>query len=175
MAPILSFTAHEIWQVIPQAGAESVFLTQWYDGLATLPEDSTQPLLTRAYWQQVMAVKTAVNKEIEEARNRKEVGSGLSAEVALHVSPELHQVLALLGDELRFVLITSSATLLPNNGEGQATDVSGLNVTVTPSTHTKCVRCWHYRADVGSHAEHPEICLRCVDNVTGQGEVRYFA
>ena len=175
MAPILSFTAHEIWQVIPKAGADSVFLTQWYDGLATLPEDSTQPLLTRAYWQQVMAVKTAVNKEIEEARNRKEVGSGLSAEVALHVSPELHQVLALLGDELRFVLITSSATLLPNNGEGQATDVSGLNVTVTPSTHTKCVRCWHYRADVGSHAEHPEICLRCVDNVTGQGEVRYFA
>ena len=175
MAPILSFTAHEIWQVIPKAGADSVFLTQWYDGLATLPEDSTQPLLTRAYWQQVMAVKTAVNKEIEEARNRKEVGSGLSAEVALHVSPELHQVLALLGDELRFVLITSSATLLPNNGAGQATDVSGLNVTVTPSTHTKCVRCWHYRADVGSHAEHPEICLRCVDNVTAQGEVRYFA
>jgi isoleucyl-tRNA synthetase len=175
IAPILSFTAHEIWQVIPKAGADSVFLTQWYDGLATLPEDSTQPLLTRAYWQQVMAVKTAVNKEIEEARNRKEVGSGLSAEVALYVSPELNQVLALLGDELRFVLITSSATLLPNNGEGQATEVSGLNVTVTPSTHTKCVRCWHYRADVGSHAEHPEICLRCVDNVTGQGEVRYFA
>ena len=175
IAPILSFTAHEIWQVIPKAGADSVFLTQWYDGLATLPEDSTQPLLTRAYWQQVMAVKTAVNKEIESARNRKEVGSGLSAEVALYVSPELHKVLALLGDELRFVLITSSATLLPQNGEGQATEVAGLNVKVTASTYTKCVRCWHYRADVGSHAEHPEICLRCVDNVTGQGEVRYFA
>ncbi|MBP9216708.1 MAG: isoleucine--tRNA ligase [Agitococcus sp.] len=175
IAPILSFTAHEIWQVIPKAGADSVFLTQWYDGLATLPEDSTQPLLTRAYWQQVMAVKTAVNKEIESARNRKEVGSGLSAEVALYVSPELHQVLALLGDELRFVLITSSATLLPNNGEGQATEVAGLNVKVTASTYTKCVRCWHYRADVGSNVAHPEICLRCVDNVTGQGEVRYFA
>jgi isoleucyl-tRNA synthetase len=175
IAPILSFTAHEIWQVIPKAGADSVFLTQWYDGLATLPEDSTQPLLTRAYWQQVMAVKTAVNKEIEEARNRKEVGSGLSAEVALYVSPELHKVLALLGDELRFVLITSSATLLPNNGEGQATEVAGLNVKVTASTYTKCVRCWHYRADVGSNAVHPEICLRCVDNVAGKGEVRYFA
>ena len=175
IAPILSFTAHEIWQVIPKAGADSVFLTQWYDGLATLPEDSTQPLLTRAYWQQVMAVKTAVNKEIESARNRKEVGSGLSAEVALYVSPELHKVLALLGDELRFVLITSSATLLPNNGEGQATEVAGLNVKVTASTYTKCVRCWHYRADVGSNVAHPEICLRCVDNVTGQGEVRYFA
>ncbi|MBK8325711.1 MAG: isoleucine--tRNA ligase [Moraxellaceae bacterium] len=175
IAPILSFTAHEIWQVIPKAGADSVFLTQWYDGLATLPEDSTQPLLTRAYWQQVMAVKTAVNKEIESARNRKEVGSGLSAEVALYVSPELHKVLALLGDELRFVLITSSATLLPNNGEGQATDVAGLKVQVNASTYVKCVRCWHYRADVGSHAEHPEICARCVDNVSGQGEVRYFA
>ncbi|HRH91564.1 MAG TPA: isoleucine--tRNA ligase, partial [Agitococcus sp.] len=174
-APILSFTAHEIWQEIPQAGAESVFLTEWYQGLATLPEDDSQPMLTRAYWQQVMAVKTAVNKEIEEARTRKEVGSGLSAEVTLYVAPELKARLALLSDELRFVLITSSATLSDQNGEGQATDVVGLNVKVTPSTYTKCVRCWHYRADVGSHADHPEICARCVENVAGQGEVRYFA
>lgn len=174
-APILSFTAHEIWQEIPQADAESVFLSEWYQGLATLPEDENQPLLTRAYWQQVMAVKTAVNKEIEEARTRKEVGSGLSAEVTLYVAPELKARLALLSDELRFVLITSSATLSDQNGEGQATDVVGLNVKVTPSTYTKCVRCWHYRADVGSHAEHPEICARCVENVAGQGEVRHFA
>ncbi|HMU86002.1 MAG TPA: isoleucine--tRNA ligase, partial [Agitococcus sp.] len=174
-APILSFTAHEIWQEIPQAGAESVFLTEWYQGLATLPEDENQPLLTRAYWQQVMAVKTAVNKEIEEARTRKEVGSGLSAEVTLYVTPELKARLALLADELRFVLITSSATLSDQNGEGQVTDVVGLNVKVTPSTYTKCVRCWHYRADVGSHAEHPEVCARCVENVAGQGEVRHFA
>ena len=174
-APILSFTAHEIWQEIPQAGAESVFLTEWYQGLATLPEDDSQPMLTRAYWQQIMAVKTAVNKEIEEARTRKEVGSGLSAEVTLYVAPELKARLALLSDELRFVLITSSATLSDQNGEGQATDVVGLNVKVTPSTYTKCVRCWHYRADVGSHADHPDICARCVENVAGQGEVRYFA
>ncbi|HNC86897.1 MAG TPA: isoleucine--tRNA ligase, partial [Agitococcus sp.] len=133
-APILSFTAHEIWQEIPQAGAESVFLTEWYQGLATLPEDDSQPMLTRAYWQQVMAVKTAVNKEIEEARTRKEVGSGLSAEVTLYVTPELKARLALLADELRFVLITSSATLSDQNGEGQVTDVVGLNVKVTPST-----------------------------------------
>mgnify|MGYP000331871627 FL=1 len=174
-APILSFTAHEIWQEIPQAGAESVFLTEWYQGLATLPEDDSQPMLTRAYWQQVMAVKTAVNKEIEEARTRKEVGSGLSAEVTLYVVPELKARLALLSDELRFVLITSSATLSDQNGEGQATDVVGLNVKVTPSTYNKCVRCWHYRADVGSHADHPEVCARCVENVAGQGEIRHFA
>ena len=174
-APILSFTAHEIWQEIPQAGAESVFLTEWYQGLATLPEDDSQPMLTRAYWQQVMAVKTAVNKEIEEARTRKEVGSGLSAEVTLYVTPELKARLALLADELRFVLITSSATLSDQNGEGQVTDVVGLNVKVTPSTYTKCVRCWHYRADVGSHADHPEVCARCVENVAGQGEIRHFA
>ena len=174
-APILSFTAHEIWQEIPQAGAESVFLTEWYQGLATLPEDDCQPMLTRVYWQQVMAVKTAVNKEIEEARTRKEVGSGLSAEVTLYVVPELKARLALLSDELRFVLITSSATLSDQNGEGQVTDVVGLNVKVTPSTYTKCVRCWHYRADVGSHAEHPEVCARCVENVAGQGEIRHFA
>ena len=76
---------------------------------------------------------------------------------------------------MRFVLITSAATLLDESSEGQATDVVGLRVKVAASTHTKCTRCWHYRADVGHHATHPDICLRCVDNVAGQGEVRYFA
>jgi len=175
VAPILSFTAHEIWQVLPKTTAESVFLTEWYDGLATLPENQGQSMLSRDYWQQVMAVKTAVNKEIEEARNRKEVGSGLSAEVTLYAAPELKTLLAELGDELRFVLITSAATLLDESSEGQATDVVGLRVKVTASTHTKCTRCWHYRVDVGHHATHPDICLRCVDNVAGHGEVRYFA
>jgi isoleucyl-tRNA synthetase len=174
-APILSFTAHEIWQVLPKTSAESVFLTEWYQGLATLPNDASKPQLSRDYWQQVMAVKTAVNKEIEEARNRKEVGSGLSAEVQLYVAPALKQTLSALGDELRFVLITSAVTLSDESNEGQATDVAGLRVKVIASPHTKCVRCWHYRADVGSHANHPEVCARCVDNVAGPGEVRYFA
>ena len=173
IAPILSFTAHEIWQALPGEHGESVFLADWYQGLAPLTGESG--VLSRDYWDQVMAVKVAVNKEIEEARNRKEVGSGLSAEVDLYVAPALKQQLAVLGDELRFVLITSAARLHDESEEGQGTDVAGLRVKITPSAYTKCVRCWHYRADVGSHPEHPEACARCVENVAGAGEQRLFA
>lgn len=173
-APILSFTAEEIWEVLPGEHGESVFTAEWYDGLVRLPED--QPLLTRSYWDEVLLVKSAVNKQIEEARNRKEVGSGLSAEVELFVAPALHELLSALGEELRFVLITSAARLRPFTDKGGvASDLDTLRVAVLASTDSKCARCWHYRADVGSHAEHPEICARCVENVTGLGEVRHYA
>ncbi|PRD37433.1 UNVERIFIED_CONTAM: ileS [Trichonephila clavipes] len=173
-APILSFTAEEIWEVLPGERAGSVFLAEWHTGLARLP--ATSPLLTRAYWDQVLLVKSAVNKQIEEARNRKEVGSGLSAEVELFVSDDLRALLAQLEDELRFVLITSAARLRPlADAGGVATDVDGLRVAVIASTDSKCARCWHYRADVGSDPAHPEICGRCVTNVAGAGEVRHHA
>jgi isoleucyl-tRNA synthetase len=176
MAPILSFTAEEIWAVLPGQRSESVFLETWYDKLAFLPENSSDITLTRAYWSDVAAVKTAVNKEIEEARNRKEVGAGLSAEVDLYVTPERKEALAAMGDELRFVLITSAVRLQPLSELGVLTEVEGLRVRVSPSGHQKCARCWHYRADVGSNPAHPEICVRCVDNLPdGKGEVRKFA
>jgi isoleucyl-tRNA synthetase len=175
MAPILSFTADEIWAVLPGRRSESVHLETWYAGLAELPE-SGDVTLTRAYWDEVMAVKSAVNKEIEEARNRKEVGSGLSAEVDLYVSPEHEKALSAMGDELRFVLITSAVRLQPFAEQGVVTPVEGLRVKVTPSVHAKCARCWHYRADVGANAAHADICVRCVDNLPGgPGEVRRFA
>jgi isoleucyl-tRNA synthetase len=173
-APILSFTAEEIWEALPGERESSVFLSEWYTGLARLP--GTEPMLTQAYWQQVLAMKSAVNKHIEAARNRKEVGSGLSADVALFANDELLPVLTALGDELRFVLITSSATVLPLSGDsGEASELDGLRVSVTPSTGIKCVRCWHYRDDIGTDAAHPEICARCVSNVCGQGEERRYA
>jgi isoleucyl-tRNA synthetase len=176
MAPILSFTAEEIWAVLPGARSESVLLETWYEGLAALPESSGDSTLTRAYWDEVMAVKTAVNKEIEEARNRKEVGAGLSAEVDLYVSPEREKTLAAMGDELRFVLITSAVRLQPFAEQGMVTELDGVRVKITPSAHAKCARCWHYRADVGANAAYPEICDRCVDNLPeGKGEVRRFA
>ncbi|MEL0029021.1 MAG: zinc finger domain-containing protein, partial [Perlucidibaca sp.] len=163
-----------IWEVLPGEHAESVFLTEWYTGLARLPE--TSPLLSRTYWDQVLAVKSAVNKQIEEARNRKEVGSGLSAEVELFVSDALGELLGQLEDELRFVLITSAARLRPlAEAGGVVTDVDGLRVAVIPSSYVKCARCWHYRADVGADPAHPDICARCVVNVTGAGEVRHHA
>ncbi|MBP8852686.1 MAG: isoleucine--tRNA ligase [Moraxellaceae bacterium] len=176
MAPVLSFTAEEIWAVLPGERSESIFLEGWYEGLVTLPEGSADITLTRAYWDEVLAVKSAVNKEIEEARNRKEVGAGLSAEVDLFVSPEREKMLAALGDELRFVLITSAVRLHPLTEQGVATELEGLRVQITASAHAKCARCWHYRADVGSNAAHPEICARCADNLPeGKGEVRHFA
>jgi len=173
-APILSFTAEEIWEALPGEHEGSVFLSEWYTGLARLP--GTEPMLTQAYWQQVLAMKSAVNKHIEAARNRKEIGSGLSADVALFANDELLPVLTALGDELRFVLITSSATVLPLSGDsGEASELDGLRVLVTPSAGIKCVRCWHYRDDIGTDAAHPEICARCVSNVCGQGEERRYA
>lgn len=176
MAPVLSFTAEEIWSVLPGERSASVFLESWYDGLAALPAASDDVTLTRAYWDEVALVKTAVNKEIEEARNRKEVGAGLSAEIDLYVSPERKKSLAAMGEELRFVLITSAVRLHPHAEQGVATGVDGLRVQVMPSPHAKCARCWHYRADVGSNPAHPDICVRCVENLPeGKGETRRFA
>jgi isoleucyl-tRNA synthetase len=176
MAPVLSFTAEEIWAVLPGERPESVFLETWYSKLDLLPENSSDITLTRSYWHDVAAVKTAVNKEMEEARNRKEIGAGLSAEVDLYVSPERQNNLAAMGDELRFVLITSAVRLQPLAEQGVLTEVEGLRVKISPSSYQKCARCWHYRADVGGNAAHPEICARCVDNLPeGKGEVRKFA
>ncbi|HET8707837.1 MAG TPA: zinc finger domain-containing protein, partial [Pseudomonadales bacterium] len=128
----------------------------------------------RAYWDSIIAVKTAVNKQIEEARNNKLIGANLEAEVDLFCSSELAGQINALGEELRFVLITSAARVQQGD-EGATTDVTGLKVKVSATQHPKCVRCWHHRADVGNHAEHPELCGRCVENVAGQGEPRLYA
>ncbi|MCH8544762.1 MAG: isoleucine--tRNA ligase [Alcanivorax sp.] len=175
MAPILSFTAEEIWQHLPGERDSSVFLVEWYDGLFRLPADST---MDAAFWQQVQQVKQAVNKAIEDARNEKVVRANLAADAVLYVDPALHAVLAAFGDELRFVTITSTATLRPLAEAPETLEpslLSGLKVAITASPHTKCGRCWHHREDVGSHAAHPEICGRCVDNIDGEGEVREYA
>ncbi|OGT73557.1 MAG: isoleucine--tRNA ligase [Gammaproteobacteria bacterium RIFCSPLOWO2_02_FULL_57_10] len=174
IAPILSFTAGEIWASIPGERAESVFLTQFSDGLALLPEAKD---MNDTFWDQVMAVKTAVNKELEKQRNEKLIGSALGAEVTLYCDSGLRSVLIRLEDELRFVLMVSQATILPlSDGVAAAeTEVQGLKLKITASANTKCVRCWHHRADVGTHAEHPELCARCVVNVDGKGEKRLYA
>lgn len=174
MSPILSYTAEEIWQAIPGERGESVFLETWYQKLSLMP-DSLQ--LNNHFWQVVLEVKTAVNKALEKQRIEGVIGSSLSAEVILYCEETLLQQLSLLGDELRFVLITSSAELQPINLAELAidTDVNGLRLSVKASAHTKCTRCWHYREDVGSHPEHPELCGRCVSNVDGSGESRQFA
>ncbi|WP_019099328.1 MULTISPECIES: isoleucine--tRNA ligase [Pseudomonas putida group] len=175
IAPILAFTADEIWQYLPGERNESVMLNGWYQGLSELPEGTE---LDRAYWARVMAVKASVNKELENQRTAKVIGGNLQAEVTLYADEGLSADLGKLGDELRFVLITSAASVVPfvqAPADAVATEVEGLKLKVVKSGHAKCGRCWHFRADVGSHPEHPEICSRCVDNLSGSGEVRHYA
>jgi isoleucyl-tRNA synthetase len=177
LAPILSFTAEEVWAAMPGQRGESVFLATWYE-FPSLGDDGGMDM---AYWAQVMEVRELVYKELERVRVAGGIGSGLEAEVDLWCGRELYELLARLGDELRFVLITSAARAHPVAEPPRDAVHFTLGskdemwVQVTPSSHTKCVRCWHLREDVGSHAEHPELCGRCVDNVAGQGEVRHFA
>lgn len=173
IAPILSFTAEEIWQLLPGKREESVFLSAWY----VMPQAAQKTQFSAAFWQQVLTVKAAVNKALEKQRNDGVIGASLSAEVTLYCEPDLYQTLSQLADELRFVLITSSANVRPIDEAKDTvdTDISGLKLGVKASAHEKCVRCWHHRADVGSHAEHAELCGRCVENVAGSGEKRVFA
>ncbi len=175
IAPVLSFTSEELWQHLPGERNDSVMLNTWYEGLAELPADQA---LGRAFWDTVMGVKEAVNKELENLRNAKAIRGNLEAEVTLFVEPALNDALSKLGDELRFVLITSQAALAPLEEapeEAVATEVPGLKLRILKSAETKCARCWHFRADVGSHAAHPDICGRCADNIEGAGEVRHHA
>lgn len=173
-APILSFTAEEIWQYLPGKRNESVFLNTWYLGLPKFPEKER---MNAAFWEEVRRVRDAVNKDIERLRNSGQLGSSLEAAVELYCEPELKAQLDTLGDELRFVLITSSAQVFAESSVSDSveTDIPGLKVKVVPVSFEKCERCWHRREDVGSHTEHPTLCGRCVDNVFGKGEVRYFA
>ncbi|WP_346841795.1 isoleucine--tRNA ligase [Metapseudomonas otitidis] len=175
IAPILAFTAEEIWQYLPGERNESVMLNTWYEGLARLPEGFA---LDAAYWTRVMAVKGAVNKELEALRSAKAIGGNLQAEVTLFGDDALQADLARLGNELRFVLITSTAEVRPAGEapeQAVATEVPGLKLRILKSEHAKCGRCWHHRADVGTHAAHPELCGRCVENIEGAGEVRHHA
>jgi len=175
LAPIISYTAEEIWQYLPGGRGESVFLQTWYQGLAELDADTP---LNREFWQQVMNVRTAVGKELEKYRNQGNIGASLTAEVTLYCDDALLAALSQIADELHFVLITSAASLQPlavAPDDAAATEVGGLKLKAQASGKSKCVRCWHQRADVGSHAEHPELCGRCVENVAGKGEVRRYA
>jgi isoleucyl-tRNA synthetase len=175
IAPILAFTADELWEYLPGQRNESVMLNTWYTGLSEMPAELE---LDRAFWERVMAVKTAVNKELENLRAAKAIGGNLQAEVTLYAEEALVADLAKLSNELRFVLITSTATvatLVSAPEDAVATDVPGLKLRVLKSTYSKCGRCWHHREDVGQHAVHPELCGRCIENIDGAGEERHYA
>lgn len=177
IAPILSFTAEEIWECLAQVGGaaereESVMLAEWYTGFPELAENE----FDSAFWAEILAAKTAVNGVLEKARGEKTIGASLSAEVELFASESIKAQLDKLGNELRFVLITSGVTVNAfDDNAGEATDLDGLRVAVKASEKEKCERCWHHSDDVGSDDKHATLCGRCVENVEGDGEVRHFA
>ena len=173
IAPIISFTAEEIWQNIPAQQSKSVLLETWYEGLFPLAEDEAKNM---AFWESIFGVREQISKSIEALRNEKKLGASLEAEVDVYCDGELYANLTALEDELRFVFLSSYARVHPYADKpADATEGEGVALTVTASNHQKCERCWHYREDVGTHAEHPTLCGRCVENVSGEGEQRHYA
>lgn len=178
MAPVLSFTAQEIWQALP-AGNEKrddfVFTGVWY---ADIEQYAAGTEMGDEYWSQILAVKEQVNRALEGAKKEKLIGASLAAEVTLYVSDSIAENLNKLEDELRFVLITSVAQVKPISDKPANvfdSEIDGLFVGVEATEAPKCERCWHHSDTVGQHLTHTDLCHRCVENVEGEGEVRKFA
>ncbi|HDR1921367.1 TPA: isoleucine--tRNA ligase [Pasteurella multocida] len=169
IAPVLSFTADEIWQYIPGERGEFVFTEEFYNGLFALDANEQ---MNDAYWQQVITLRNEVNRVLEQARNDKIIGAALEAELTIYANDTYAPLLAKLQNELRFVLLTSKAEVKPlaeaDVAEGE---VKGFAVKVVRSANHKCPRCWHYSDSKDAES----LCSRCDENVNGQGEVRQFA
>jgi isoleucyl-tRNA synthetase len=162
IAPFLSFTAEEAWQVFQhRTSSQDTIFTETYHTLPTIAQ--ADDLLHK--WAQIRRVRADVSKALEEARMQGKIGSSLQAEVTLGLPAELQQIFASLGDEIHYIFITSSAQLTGDR----------LGITINASAHKKCERCWHYCADVGQHPAHPTICGRCVSNLFASGTTRKIA
>ena len=174
MAPIMSFTAQELWEVLPGERDEFVFTGEWYPHLPKVTEQQ----LDDQFWQRIMLVKADVNNALEKARKAKLIGGSLEAEVTLFADDDTFSLLSKLEDELRFVLITSEATLKSSSEKSENAEAgaeTGVYIAIEKSADEKCVRCWHHKPEVGTDLKHPELCNRCIDNVDGDGEVRQYA
>ena len=183
LAPVLSFTAEEIWRFMPGKRSESVFFETWVQ----LPQGvAARPAID---WDAILDLRGAVARELEKLRNSGAIGAPLDAEVDLYCAPALLETLSAFGEELRFVFIVSDMRVHPaqerpsdaaaaspvgDSATSQEGDDNAAWIVVQPTAARKCVRCWHKRPDVGSHAKHPELCGRCVTNVDGPGEIRRF-
>ncbi len=163
IAPILSFTADEMWRYLPGQREDNVLFATWYDGLAPLPENAA---LSAADFERLLSLREEVSRTLEPMRAAGEIGAALEAEITLRCGVDDQNWLAPFADELRFLFISGDVEVLADG------PTKGIAVLAAPTSKTKCVRCWHYRADVGANARHPELCGRCVDNVDGDGEDR---
>jgi isoleucyl-tRNA synthetase len=165
IAPILSFTADEMWRYLPGKRVDNVLFATWYDGLAPLDADAALPA---AKFDALLAVREQVAKVLEPMRAEGAIGAALEAEIVLRCGAADRDWLEPLADELRFLFISGDVTV---QADGAAPAVA---VAATPTTKPKCARCWHHRADIGAHAAHPDLCERCVGNLEGPGEDRQW-
>ena len=162
MAPVLSFTAHELWEVLCNEKDHSIFTDYWYElpkhGLSH--EDIND-------WNNIIKVRAEVNKRIEEVRESGKIGSSLQAQLRINANKNIMESLTRFKDDLKFIFISSDVTINLHDDD--------LNIEATPSPYKKCERCWHYAESVGQNKEHPSICKRCISNLFGSGEVRIHA
>ena len=162
MAPVLSFTAHELWEVLCNEKDHSIFSDYWYElprhGLSN--EDIND-------WNNIIKVRAEVNKRIEEVRESGKIGSSLQAQLRINANKDIMKSLTRFKDDLKFIFISSDVTINLHDDD--------LNIEATPSPYKKCERCWHYAESVGQNKEHPSICKRCISNLFGSGEVRIHA
>ncbi|AFC86952.1 isoleucine--tRNA ligase [Frateuria aurantia] len=173
LAPILTFTAEEVWACMPGERDESVLFETWYDGLDAVQGSDAQ----RAWWNDLLALRETGSKVLEGMRKAGEVGASLQATLDLQVDADWLERYAEAVPELRFFFITSDVRIQAEGvtgGEAVLLSQGSASLAASVNTDAKCVRCWHQRPDVGQHADHPELCGRCVDNVAGDGETRVW-
>ena len=173
IAPVLSFTADEIWQYLPgERTQQFVFADEWYQNLFTLADSEA---MNSQYWSHILTIRSEVNKVLEQGRNDKVIGGSLEASVILYADDDMLKALDALQNELRFVLLTSQAIVKPlamASANAVQTELNGLKIELSKAQGDKCPRCWHYTVD--NNAE-THLCSRCDSNIHGSGEVRHFA
>jgi isoleucyl-tRNA synthetase len=166
IAPILSFTSEEIWQLLPGERESSVFLSNWHQFPSS---DSDEE------WQTVQGLNETVAKSLEVARDKEVIGSSLDADLTLYVDEKLMDFLNPLSEELRFLFITSNLSIAPlNKANKDVLHGDNCAVSVKKSEFNKCNRCWHRQEGVGDSEKHPELCPRCENNISNQSEQRQF-
>jgi len=162
MAPVLSFTAEELWNVVNKNNKSTIFVENWY-------EFPSHALSEKEFlgWQHVINVRNLANKKIEALREEGAVGSSLQAELKISAPLDIYKSLSFFDNELKYILITSNSILEESQKD--------LEIEVSASKNNKCERCWHYVEDIGNNSEHPTICKRCISNLFGEGEKRKHA
>ena len=162
IAPILSFTAEELWQTHPSLKEQekSVFLSKYQN-----KNDNFSCLISPSDWKRIFEIKDLVNQSIEELRNENMIKGSLDSKVIISANLEDKAILDKLGDELHFVLISSEASVIND---------TDLSISIEQSDEDKCTRCWHRDESIGSNESHPEICSRCIKNIESDGEARFF-